>query len=586
MYNMDKKQHQKALLRLLTYMKRYSLALVAIIIITILSVFMDVQLPKILGGATTLIFDSFSQNQQVDFNGLWQIAQTLIILYVLAAALNFLGKYILSIIQADIMYRLQKEVKEKLVRVSIRYYDENSKGDLLSRATNDMQTIDNALGQITTQILTSVFTLIGIVYMMFTIHWGIALLGILGIPLSSMVISYITKHSQILYVKQQNRLGALNGYIEEHYTGHEIVKSFSYEERSMDKFKAMNDKLYQASWKAQFLSGMMYPISRLINNIVYVFIAVIGGLSVSAGALSVGSIQALLQYTQQLSRPMGDVANMIGLMQAMSAACQRVFDLLDAPEMEMEEKPELPKVDGQVDFDHVSFGYSIDKPLMKDLNIHVKAGQTVAIVGPTGAGKTTVINLLMRFYDITGGKILIDGHDISNYSKQSLRDNVGMVLQDTWLFNGTIRENIRYAKQDATDEEVVSAAKQAFADDFIRKLPHGYDTIITEESDNISQGQKQLLTIARAILAGPSIFILDEATSNIDTRTEMQIQSAMDHIMANKTSFVIAHRLSTIRDADKILVMQQGNVIEQGTHDELLQANGFYAGLYRAQFEQ
>ncbi|MBS4750375.1 ABC transporter ATP-binding protein [Granulicatella sp. zg-ZJ] len=583
---MDKKQHQKALLRLLTYMKRYSLALVAIIIITILSVFMDVQLPKILGGATTLIFDSFSQNQQVDFNGLWQIAQTLIILYVLAAALNFLGKYILSIIQADIMYRLQKEVKEKLVRVSIRYYDENSKGDLLSRATNDMQTIDNALGQITTQILTSVFTLIGIVYMMFTIHWGIALLGILGIPLSSMVISYITKHSQILYVKQQNRLGALNGYIEEHYTGHEIVKSFSYEERSMDKFKAMNDKLYQASWKAQFLSGMMYPISRLINNIVYVFIAVIGGLSVSAGALSVGSIQALLQYTQQLSRPMGDVANMIGLMQAMSAACQRVFDLLDAPEMEMEEKPELPKVDGQVDFDHVSFGYSIDKPLMKDLNIHVKAGQTVAIVGPTGAGKTTVINLLMRFYDITGGKILIDGHDISNYSKQSLRDNVGMVLQDTWLFNGTIRENIRYAKQDATDEEVVSAAKQAFADDFIRKLPHGYDTIITEESDNISQGQKQLLTIARAILAGPSIFILDEATSNIDTRTEMQIQSAMDHIMANKTSFVIAHRLSTIRDADKILVMQQGNVIEQGTHDELLQANGFYAGLYRAQFEQ
>ncbi|NEW65989.1 ABC transporter ATP-binding protein [Carnobacteriaceae bacterium zg-84] len=586
MYNMDKKQHQKALLRLLTYMKRYSLALVAIIIITILSVFMDVQLPKILGGATTLIFDSFSQNQQVDFNGLWQIAQTLIILYVLAAALNFLGKYILSIIQADIMYRLQKEVKEKLVRVSIRYYDENSKGDLLSRATNDMQTIDNALGQITTQILTSVFTLIGIVYMMFTIHWGIALLGILGIPLSSMVISYITKHSQVLYVKQQNRLGALNGYIEEHYTGHEIVKSFSYEERSMDKFKAMNDKLYQASWKAQFLSGMMYPISRLINNIVYVFIAVIGGLSVSAGALSVGSIQALLQYTQQLSRPMGDVANMIGLMQAMSAACQRVFDLLDAPEMEMEEKPELPKVDGQVDFDHVSFGYSIDKPLMKDLNIHVKAGQTVAIVGPTGAGKTTVINLLMRFYDITGGKIFIDGHDISNYSKQSLRDNVGMVLQDTWLFNGTIRENIRYAKQDATDEEVVSAAKQAFADDFIRKLPHGYDTIITEESDNISQGQKQLLTIARAILAGPSIFILDEATSNIDTRTEMQIQSAMDHIMANKTSFVIAHRLSTIRDADKILVMQQGNVIEQGTHDELLQANGFYAGLYRAQFEQ
>ncbi|WP_205426190.1 ABC transporter ATP-binding protein [Granulicatella sp. zg-84] len=583
---MDKKQHQKALLRLLTYMKRYSLALVAIIIITILSVFMDVQLPKILGGATTLIFDSFSQNQQVDFNGLWQIAQTLIILYVLAAALNFLGKYILSIIQADIMYRLQKEVKEKLVRVSIRYYDENSKGDLLSRATNDMQTIDNALGQITTQILTSVFTLIGIVYMMFTIHWGIALLGILGIPLSSMVISYITKHSQVLYVKQQNRLGALNGYIEEHYTGHEIVKSFSYEERSMDKFKAMNDKLYQASWKAQFLSGMMYPISRLINNIVYVFIAVIGGLSVSAGALSVGSIQALLQYTQQLSRPMGDVANMIGLMQAMSAACQRVFDLLDAPEMEMEEKPELPKVDGQVDFDHVSFGYSIDKPLMKDLNIHVKAGQTVAIVGPTGAGKTTVINLLMRFYDITGGKIFIDGHDISNYSKQSLRDNVGMVLQDTWLFNGTIRENIRYAKQDATDEEVVSAAKQAFADDFIRKLPHGYDTIITEESDNISQGQKQLLTIARAILAGPSIFILDEATSNIDTRTEMQIQSAMDHIMANKTSFVIAHRLSTIRDADKILVMQQGNVIEQGTHDELLQANGFYAGLYRAQFEQ
>lgn len=580
--------NKTVLKRFLGYLKPYRFVVIMVLIVSFISVVLDVQLPKILGNATTLISNSFIESNytSVDIAGVFEIGKLLAILYVLAAGLNFLGKYFMSRVSSDIIYRLQKEIDEKFTRLPVRYFDEQSRGDLLSRATNDIQTIDDSFSQVSVQFFTTVLTFIGIIIMMFTISIPMAIVGILGIPLSMFAIAMIGKKSAASFASRQETTGTINGYIEEYYGGHDIVKAFNYEDRSEKAFSQLNDELYEHSWKATFFAGLMQPISRLINNVVYVFVAIIGGFLATSGMITIGGIQAILQYMQNISQPMGEAANMMGLTQSMLAAAERIFELLDAEEMEEETgKPALPEVHGDVTFKHVSFGYSPEVQLMKDLNIDVKAGETVAIVGPTGAGKTTVINLLMRFYDITGGAIEIDGHNIQDYTKESLRSKVGMVLQDTWLFKGTIRENIRYSRQDATDEEVVAAAKQAFADDFIRKLPKGYDTVITEESDNISQGQKQLLTIARAILASPSVIILDEATSNVDTRTEVEIQKAMDHIMTNKTSFVIAHRLSTIRNANKILVMQKGNVVEQGSHDELIAQNGFYAGLYRAQFE-
>lgn len=580
--------NKTVLKRFLGYLKPYRFVVIMVLIVSFISVVLDVQLPKILGNATTLISNSFIESNytSVDIAGVFEIGKLLAILYVLAAGLNFLGKYFMSRVSSDIIYRLQKEIDEKFTRLPVRYFDEQSRGDLLSRATNDIQTIDDSFSQVSVQFFTTVLTFIGIIIMMFTISIPLAIVGILGIPLSMFAIGMIGKKSAASFASRQETIGTINGYIEEYYAGHDIVNAFNYEDRSEKAFSQLNDELYEHSWKATFFAGLMQPISRLINNVVYVFVAIIGGFLATGGMITIGGIQAILQYMQNISQPMGEAANMMGLTQSMLAAAERIFELLDAEEMEEETgKPALPEVHGDVTFKHVSFGYTPEVQLMKDLNIDVKAGETVAIVGPTGAGKTTVINLLMRFYDITGGAIEIDGHNIQDYTKESLRSKVGMVLQDTWLFKGTIRENIRYSRQDATDEEVVAAAKQAFADDFIRKLPKGYDTVITEESDNISQGQKQLLTIARAILASPSVFILDEATSNVDTRTEVEIQKAMDHIMTNKTSFVIAHRLSTIRNANKILVMQKGNVVEQGSHDELIAQNGFYAGLYRAQFE-
>lgn len=580
--------NKTVLKRFLGYLKPYRFVVIMVLIVSFISVVLDVQLPKILGNATTLISNSFIESNytSVDIAGVFEIGKLLAILYVLAAGLNFLGKYFMSRVSSDIIYRLQKEIDEKFTRLPVRYFDEQSRGDLLSRATNDIQTIDDSFSQVSVQFFTTVLTFIGIIIMMFTISIPLAIVGILGIPLSMFAIGMIGKKSAASFASRQETTGTINGYIEEYYAGHDIVNAFNYEDRSEKAFSQLNDELYEHSWKATFFAGLMQPISRLINNVVYVFVAIIGGFLSTGGMITIGGIQAILQYMQNISQPMGEAANMMGLTQSMLAAAERIFELLDAEEMEEETgKPALPEVHGDVTFKHVSFGYTPEVQLMKDLNIDVKAGETVAIVGPTGAGKTTVINLLMRFYDITGGAIEIDGHNIQDFTKESLRSKVGMVLQDTWLFKGTIRENIRYSRQDATDEEVVAAAKQAFADDFIRKLPKGYDTVITEESDNISQGQKQLLTIARAILASPSVFILDEATSNVDTRTEVEIQKAMDHIMTNKTSFVIAHRLSTIRNANKILVMQKGNVVEQGSHDELIAQNGFYAGLYRAQFE-
>ena len=580
--------NKTVLKRFLGYLKPDRFVVIMVLIVSFISVVLDVQLPKILGNATTLISNSFIESNytSVDIAGVFEIGKLLAILYVLAAGLNCLGKYFMSRVSSDIIYRLQKEIDEKFTRLPVRYFDEQSRGDLLSRATNDIQTIDDSFSQVSVQFFTTVLTFIGIIIMMFTISIPLAIVGILGIPLSMFAIAMIGKKSAASFASRQETTGTINGYIEEYYGGHDIVKAFNYEDRSEKAFSQLNDELYEHSWKATFFAGLMQPISRLINNVVYVFVAIIGGFLATSGMITIGGIQAILQYMQNISQPMGEAANMMGLTQSMLAAAERIFELLDVEEMEEETgKPALPEVLGDVTFKHVSFGYSPEVQLMKDLNIDVKAGETVAIVGPTGAGKTTVINLLMRFYDITGGAIEIDGHNIQDYTKESLRSKVGMVLQDTWLFKGTIRENIRYSRQDATDEEVVAAAKQAFADDFIRKLPKGYDTVITEESDNISQGQKQLLTIARAILASPSVFILDEATSNVDTRTEVEIQKAMDHIMTNKTSFVIAHRLSTIRNANKILVMQKGNVVEHGSDDELIAQNGFYAGLYRAQFE-
>ena len=580
--------NKTVLKRFLGYLKPYRFVVIMVLIVSFISVVLDVQLPKILGNATTLISNSFIESNytSVDIAGVFEIGKLLAILYVLAAGLNFLGKYFMSRVSSDIIYRLQKEIDEKFTRLPVRYFDEQSRGDLLSRATNDIQTIDDSFSQVSVQFFTTVLTFVGIIIMMFTISIPLAIVGILGIPLSMFAIAMIGKKSAASFASRQETTGTINGYIEEYYAGHDIVNAFNYEDRSEKAFSQLNDELYEHSWKATFFAGLMQPISRLINNVVYVFVAIIGGFLATGGMITIGGIQAILQYMQNISQPMGEAANMMGLTQSMLAAAERIFELLDAEEMEEETgKPALPEVHGDVTFKHVSFGYTPEVQLMKDLNIDVKAGETVAIVGPTGAGKTTVINLLMRFYDITGGAIEIYGHNIQDYTKESLRSKVGMVLQDTWLFKGTIRENIRYSRQDATDEEVVTAAKQAFADDFIRKLPKGYDTVITEESDNISQGQKQLLTIARAILASPSVFILDEATSNVDTRTEVEIQKAMDHIMTNKTSFVIAHRLSTIRNANKILVMQKGDVVEQGSHDELIAQNGFYAGLYRAQFE-
>lgn len=580
--------NKTVLKRFLGYLKPYRFVVIMVLIVSFISVVLDVQLPKILGNATTLISNSFIESNytSVDIAGVFEIGKLLAILYVLAAGLNFLGKYFMSRVSSDIIYRLQKEIDEKFTRLPVRYFDEQSRGDLLSRATNDIQTIDDSFSQVSVQFFTTLLTFVGIIIMMFTISIPLAIVGILGIPLSMFAIAMIGKKSAASFASRQETTGTINGYIEEYYAGHDIVNAFNYEDRSEKAFSQLNDELYEHSWKATFFAGLMQPISRLINNVVYVFVAIIGGFLATGGMITIGGIQAILQYMQNISQPMGEAANIMGLTQSMLAAAERIFELLDAEEMEEETgKPALPEVHGDVTFKHVSFGYTPEVQLMKDLNIDVKAGETVAIVGPTGAGKTTVINLLMRFYDITGGAIEIDGHNIQDYTKESLRSKVGMVLQDTWLFKGTIRENIRYSRQDATDEEVVTAAKQAFADDFIRKLPKGYDTVITEESDNISQGQKQLLTIARAILASPSVFILDEATSNVDTRTEVEIQKAMDHIMTNKTSFVIAHRLSTIRNANKILVMQKGNVVEQGSHDELIAQNGFYAGLYRAQFE-
>lgn len=579
--------------RLAGYLRPFRLQLAAVFIAAILSTIFSIFTPKILGRATDKLFEPMMARMQgeaaaVDFQGIAYILALLAGLYVISSLFGFFQQYLMAGVAQKVVYRLRNEVNEKLGKLPLKFFDARSNGDILSRVVNDVDNISNTLQQSLTQIITSVVTLIGVIVMMLTISPLLTLILVLTLPLSFIVIAAIAKRSQLYFKSQQAELGLLNGHVEEMYTGHTVVKAFGRERQSIERFEEINDRLYTSSWKAQFISGIIMPLMNLIGNIGYVAICVVGGVLVTRGSISVGDILAFIQYARQFTMPITQTANIANIIQSTIASAERVFELLDEEEQTPEATGTAPlsAVRGDVQFRGVRFGYKEDEPLIEDMNIQVKSGQTVAIVGPTGAGKTTLVNLLMRFYEVNGGAITIDGRDIRDMERGKLRSMFGMVLQDTWLFNGTIRDNIAYGREGATEAEVVSAAVAAHADHFIRTLPEGYDTVLNEEASNISQGQKQLLTIARAILADPSILILDEATSSVDTRTEVQIQQAMNNLMAGRTSFVIAHRLSTIRDAGLILVMNKGSVIEQGTHEELLAQGGFYAELYNSQFSE
>ncbi|MFJ7726312.1 ABC transporter ATP-binding protein [Neobacillus sp. NPDC097160] len=586
------KDFKGTLKRLITYLKPYKLQLLAVLITAIISTVFSIVSPKIMGKATTRLFEGLMAKlrgvpgAKIDFDYIGQIILLLIGLYIISAIFAYIQQYIMAGVAQKTVYNLRKEVEEKLNRLPLKYFDSRTHGEILSRAVNDVDNISTTLQQSLTQLITSVVTLLGVIVMMLSISPLMTLIVVLTIPLSFVAIMKIAKKSQIYFKGQQKSLGQLNGHVEEMYTGHKVIKVFGREQQSIETFEKTNEDLYQSGWKAQFMSGMIMPLMSFINNIGYVLVSVVGGLLVTKKAIEIGDIQAFIQYARQFSQPITQTANIANVIQSTIASAERVFEILD----ETEEVPEAvaakeiiaPK--GEVSFEHVSFSYKENELLIEDMNIEVKPGQRVAIVGPTGAGKTTLINLLMRFYELNSGKILIDGIDTRELRREKLRSLFGMVLQDTWLFNSTIRDNIAYGREGATEAEIVAAAQAANADHFIRTLPEGYDTILNEEASNISQGQKQLLTIARAILANPAILILDEATSSVDTRTEVQIQKAMDHLMKGRTSFVIAHRLSTIRDADLILVMNHGTVIEKGTHEELLEKGGFYADLYNSQF--
>ncbi|GGF92723.1 ABC transporter ATP-binding protein [Paenibacillus abyssi] len=586
------KNFKVTLKRLTAYLKPFSVQLIAVFITAVLSTIFMIVSPKLLGNATTALFEGMMTKMPggtgagIDFDYILHILIVLIGLYVFSAAFGYVQQYLMAGVAQKTVYKLREEVNAKLAKLPLKFFDSRSNGDILSRAVNDVDNISNTLQQSLTQLITSIVTLLGVTIMMLTISPLMTLILILTLPLSFVVIKAIAGRSQRYFKDQQKSLGELNGHVEEMYTGHRIVKVFGREKQSVDTFSGINEKLYEAGWRAQFISGIIMPLMMFIGNIGYVLICVVGGILVTQNAIRIGDIQAFIQYARQFSQPITQTANIANIIQSTIASAERVFELLD----EEEEQPEtadaavLASPRGVVKFEHVKFGYKEGETLIQDMNIEVKAGQTIAIVGPTGAGKTTLTNLLMRFYELSSGKITIDGVDITDMQRGSLRGMFGMVLQDTWLFNGTIRDNIGYGREDATEEEIVQAAQAAHADHFIRTLPDGYDTVLNEEASNISQGQKQLLTIARAILANPSILILDEATSSVDTRTEVNIQNAMNALMEGRTSFVIAHRLSTIRDADLILVMNKGDVIEKGSHEELLAQNGFYADLYNSQF--
>ena len=578
--------------KLLTYIGRYKIALFFVIIFSIGGTIFNIVGPKILGKATTEIFNGLvskvSGGSGIDFGKVAKILIGLLCLYVVSALFSFIQGYIMTGISQKMTYRLRKEISEKINRMPMNYFDKMTHGEILSRITNDVDTLGQSLNQSATQMITSITTIIGVLVMMLSISTLMSVVALLILPVSMGLISVIVKHSQKYFKDQQEYLGHINGQIEEVYGGQNIVKAFNKEEDIIRTFDETNQILYQSAWKSQFLSGMMMPVMQFVGNLGYVAVSILGGYLAIRKTIEVGDIQSFIQYVRQFTNPIQQVAQVANMLQSTAAASERVFEFLE----EEEEDVTVPNpvsvegLEGRVEFERVRFGYNPNHTIIHDFNAKVDPGQKIAIVGPTGAGKTTMIKLLMRFYDVNSGSIKVDGHDLKEFNRSELRQMFGMVLQDTWLFNGTIEDNIRYGKLDATHEEVVEAAKAAHVHRFVQTLPNGYDMVLNEEASNVSQGQKQLLTIARAILADPKILILDEATSSVDTRTEVRIQKAMDNLMKGRTSFVIAHRLSTIRDADLILVMRDGDIVEQGTHEELLAQNGFYAELYNSQFEK
>ena len=578
--------------KLMKYLSEYKIGLIFVLLFAIGSTIFNIAGPKILGKATTEIFTGLvgkvSGSSGIDFEKIAHILIFLMCLYVTSAIFSFIQGYIMTGVSQKLTYRLRKEISEKINRMPMNYFDTRTHGEVLSRVTNDIDTLSQSLNQSATQIITSFTTIIGVLIMMLSISPLMTLVALLILPISLGLISTIVKRSQRHFKNQQEYLGHVNGQVEEVYGGHNIVKAFNKEADVIKEFDETNEILYQSAWKSQFFSGMMMPIMQFVGNLGYVAVAILGGYLAIKKTIEVGDIQSFIQYVRNFTQPITQVAQVANMLQSTAAASERVFEFLEEEEEDQfaQNPVSVEGLEGNVEFDHVHFGYNADKIIINDFSAKVKQGQKIAIVGPTGAGKTTMIKLLMRFYDVNSGAILIDGHNLKDFNRGELRQMFGMVLQDTWLFHGSIKENIRYGKLDATDEEVIEAAKAAHVHRFVQTLPNGYDMELNEEASNVSQGQKQLLTIARAILADPKILILDEATSSVDTRTEVRIQKAMDNLMRGRTSFIIAHRLSTIRDADLILVMKDGDIIEQGNHEELLKQNGFYAELYNPQFEK
>lgn len=592
---MDKKKEvsfTETMKRLLDYASGDKLNVLIVLIFSITSTIFAIIGPKIMGNATTEIFNGLISKirdggQGIDFSKLLKIIFILTILYIISTVFSYAQSYIMSGVAQRISYRLRQEISQKINRLPMEYFDKNSKGDIISRVTNDVDTLSQTMNQSLMQVVTSVITVVGVFIMMLYINFVMTIAALIVMPLTMLVLSIIIKKSQVFFKQQQEYLGDINGKIEETFSGQNIVRGYNGERFEINEFDAINRKLYDTGWKSQFLSSIMMPVMNFVGNLGYVIVSILGGYMAINGKISVGDIQAFIQYMWMFTQPLNQLAQIMNLLQSTAAAADRIFEFLDEEEIDLSDKLPLEgPVQGNINFDHVRFGYNNDNIIIKDFSLDIKAGQKVAIVGPTGAGKTTIVKLLMRFYKLNSGKISIDGIDIESIDLESYRKNFAMVLQDTWLFSGTIMENLKYGRLDATDEEVYKAAKAAHVDRFIMTQKQGYDTILTEDSKNISQGQKQLLTIARAILSDPKILILDEATSSVDTRTEVLIQQAMDNLIKDRTSFIIAHRLSTIRNADLILVLNEGDIVEQGSHDELLAMNGFYSNLYRSQYEE
>lgn len=586
------KDFKGSMKKLFGYMGRYKFRFILMFIFAVAGTAFNIAGPKILGKATTELYKGLVAKVNgtggIDFSKIGMILLWTLGLYVASACFSLIQGFVMTGISNDVTYNLRKDISKKINRLPMNYFESRTNGEILSRVTNDVDTLQMSINQSMTQLITSVTTLIGVFIMMLSINVWMTLAAVLILPVSMFIINKVMKHSQKYFQAQQEYLGKVNGQVEENFGGHDVVRVFNKEQDVLKEFERDNQKLYESAWKSQFFSGMMMPIMQVVGNLGYVMVALLGGVFAIKGTIEVGDIQSFFQYIRNFTQPIQQIAQVTNLLQSSAAASERVFEFLEEPEEELQpENPDsIEGLEGNVQFEHVKFGYNPDKIIVNDFSADVHDGQKIAIVGPTGAGKTTMVKLLMRFYDVNGGSIKVDGHDVRNFNRSNLREMFGMVLQDTWLFSGTIMENIRYGRLDATDEEVIAAAKAAHIHNFIMQQPGGYQMVLDEETSNVSQGQKQLLTIARAILADNKILILDEATSSVDTRTEMQIQKAMDNLMKGRTSFVIAHRLSTIKDADLILVMKDGDIIEQGNHEELLARKGFYADLYNSQFEK